>query len=79
MSETAPQTPPLVVNIQYVKDLSFEVPNAPAVFTTLRSAPQVDLNLDVQAKRIVEGQDVFEVTLSIRADGMEAATDANAE
>ena len=27
-----PQTPPLVVNIQYVKDLSFEVPGAPQVY-----------------------------------------------
>jgi preprotein translocase subunit SecB len=41
--------PPLVVNIQYIKDLSFEVPGAPAIFTTLRAAPRVDINLDVQA------------------------------
>lgn len=79
MSEqtAAPSTPapPLVVNIQYVKDLSFEVPNAPAVFTTLRTSPRVDLNLDVQARRIVDGQDVFEVMLSIRADGMEPTAD----
>jgi len=69
-------TPPLVVNIQYVKDLSLEVPNAPQVFTTLRSAPRVDLNLDVQARRIVDGQDVFEVALSIRADGVDPAAEA---
>ena len=29
----AQQLPPLVVNIQYVKDLSFEVPNAPQIYT----------------------------------------------
>lgn len=70
-ASTTPQpAPPLVVNIQYVKDLSFEVPDAPGIFTTLKSAPKVDLNLDVQARRIVDGQDVFEVVLSIRADGM---------
>ena len=62
------QVPPLVVNIQYIKDLSFEVPGAPAVFTTLRTAPRVDINLDVQARRITEGQNAFEVTLSIRAE-----------
>ena len=28
-ADAAPQVPPLVVNIQYVKDLSFEVPGAP--------------------------------------------------
>ncbi len=77
MSETAGQpaaapTAPLVVNIQYIKDLSFEVPNAPAVFTTLRSAPRVDINLDVQARRIQEGQTVFEVTLVIRAEAVDS-------
>ena len=64
--------PPLVVNIQYVKDLSFEVPGAPAIYTTLRAAPRVDINLDVQARRVAEGQNAFEVTLSIRAEAFEA-------
>lgn len=77
MSETtpapdgAPPQPPLTVNIQYVKDLSFEVPNAPGIYTTLRSAPRVDINLDVQARRVQEGQNVFEVTLEIRAEATE--------
>src|SRR3954452_4455899 len=64
----APQTPPLVVNFQYVKDLSFEVPGAPQVFTQLKAAPQVNINLDVQARRVQEGQNVFEVSLVIRAE-----------
>jgi preprotein translocase subunit SecB len=75
MSETQaaqPQaTPPLVVNAQYVKDLSFEVPNAPEVFSTLRAQPNVNINLDVQARRLQEGQDVFEVTLQIKAEAVE--------
>src|SRR5450755_191458 len=71
---TPAQQPPLVVNIQYVKDLSFEVPGAPAIYTTLRAQPQVAINLDVQARRIVEGGPNYEVTLMIRAE----ATDPNA-
>lgn len=75
MSDATPTQPqpvsPLVVNIQYVKDLSFEVPNAPAIYTTLRSQPAVNINLDVQARRIQDGQDVFEVTLMIRAEATE--------
>ena len=80
MSETAPNPQqgqtgqpiqPLTVNIQYVKDLSFEVPNAPAIYSTLRSQPNVAINLDVQARRIQDGQDVFEVTLKIKADATE--------
>ncbi len=80
MSETttppqpaAAQTPPLVVNIQYVKDLSFEVPGAPQVYTQLRGQPQVNINLDVQARRVQEGQNVFEVAIMIRAEAHEAA------
>jgi preprotein translocase subunit SecB len=78
MSQTQP-TPPLVVNIQYVKDLSFEVPGAPAIYTRLRTPPRVDINLDVQARRIQEGQDVFEVVLAIRAEANEAEPEAGAE
>ena len=63
----------LTVNIQYIKDLSFEVPNAPAIYSTLRSQPNVNINLDVNARRIQDGQDVFEVVLQIKAEAMEPA------
>ena len=65
------QPMPLVVNIQYVKDLSFEVPNAPRIYTQLRSQPLVSINLDVQARRLQENQNVFEVTLLVRAEAQE--------
>lgn len=81
MSETtpaaAPAAPPLVVNIQYVKDLSFEVPGAPQIFTTLKSQPAVAINLDVQARRVEEGQNVFEVSLVIKAEATDSAAPAN--
>ena len=79
MSETtsAPQAgadpapAPLVVNIQFVKDLSFEVPGAPEIFATLRSQPNVQINLDVQARRIEDGQNLFEVVLVVKAEATE--------
>jgi len=85
MSQTAPQAPgaqqmpPLAVNLQYVKDLSFEVPGAPMIYTTLRSAPRVDINLDVQVRRVQEGQNSFEVTLAIRAEAREAQGNGSGE
>ena len=63
-----PQPGPLMLNMQYTKDLSFEVPGAPEVFATLREQPRVDLQLDVQARPIQDGGNVFEVSLQIRAD-----------
>ena len=86
MSETAtdpnaPQQgmPPLVVNVQYIKDLSFEVPNAPEIYATLRSQPAVQINLDVQARALQEGQNVYEVVLAVKAEAREtpAAGGAN--
>jgi preprotein translocase subunit SecB len=81
MSETtsAPQAAgqPLVVNIQYVKDLSFEVPGAPQIYTQLRAQPQVSINLDVQARRVQEGQDVYEVAIMIRAEAHDNAAAQN--
>ena len=61
-----------MVNIQYVKDLSFEVPGAPQIFTQLHAQPQVNINLDVQARRVQEGQNVYEVAIVIRAEAHEA-------
>ena len=63
-----PDQGPLVLNIQYTKDLSFEVPGAPGIFASLREAPRVDLQLDVQARPVQDGENVYEVSLEIRAD-----------
>jgi preprotein translocase subunit SecB len=86
MSETTPspqptgqQVQPLTVNIQYVKDLSFEVPGAPQIYTQLRAQPQVSINLDVQARRVTEGQSVFEVALMIRAEAHDSSPGANGQ
>jgi preprotein translocase subunit SecB len=87
MSETTPnpqqagQAPqqPLVVNIQYVKDLSFEVPGAPQIFAQLKAQPQVNINLDVQARRVQDGQNVFEVAIVIRAEAHEPAAQGNGQ
>ncbi len=72
-SGAEPAPPPLMVNHQYVKDLSFEVPGAPEIFSTLRSPPQVQINLDVQARRLQEGAEVFEVTLAVRAEASDTS------
>jgi preprotein translocase subunit SecB len=64
--------PPLVVNVQYVKDLSFEVPGAPQIYQRLRAQPQVGINLDVQVRKLQE-PGAYEVALVIRAEAREGA------
>ncbi|MGH7052685.1 MAG: protein-export chaperone SecB [Stellaceae bacterium] len=53
----------LIVNAQYVKDLSFENPRAPQSLIQPSAQPQVDINVDVSAQNLAP--EVFEVTLSI--------------
>lgn len=64
---SAEAQPPLIINAQYVKDLSFEVPGAPTIFAQMQQRPpEIAIKVDVQARNL-EGN-VYEVTLNIRAD-----------
>ena len=51
---------------QYIKDLSFELPAAPAAFLNPQDRPDINLNIDIDAKKIAD--DLFEVTLKILTD-----------
>ena len=58
----AAATPQFQIQRIYVKDVSFESPNAPAIFTK-EWKPEVKLDIDTSTAQIKEN--VFEVTLSI--------------
>jgi preprotein translocase subunit SecB len=67
---TPDQTPiegaALTVNAQYVKDLSFEVPNAPGIFGEMQSTPpSINVDISVNAGKLVDN--VFEVVLGINS------------
>jgi len=58
--------PQLVLQKIYVKDVSFEAPNAPHIFQEIGETdqqPQVQLNLGQQATEL--GNDLYEVVLSL--------------
>ncbi len=71
--QTQPPALPMTMNLQYTKDLSFEVPAGAEIFATLRASPQIAVNIDVQANRLQQEQPVFEVVLSIKAEATEPA------
>ncbi len=60
---TTPQTPIFRLQKLYVKDLSFENPNAPDVFFSKEAEPKVDLNLGIKNKKLDENH--WEVSLAI--------------
>jgi preprotein translocase subunit SecB len=62
---TGPGGVSLLINAQYIKDLSFENPRAPQSLIQPAGPPQVQLNVDVKAQPMAP--DLFEVTLTLSA------------
>lgn len=63
--DTAPQQP-LVILGQYIKDLSFEAPNAPEIFLKMKESPEIPISVDVDARHI--GDTTFEVILHFKIE-----------
>ena len=58
--------PPISVNAQYTKDLSFEAPTAPRIFATMQQTdPDVKIGVNVDFMEIENN--IFEVVLKIEA------------
>lgn len=57
---------PITVLAQYIKDFSFENPNAPQSLMAGQPQPQVSVGVDVQAQGV--GDNMFEVSLEVRAE-----------
>jgi preprotein translocase subunit SecB len=60
-----PMGPQLIVNAQYVKDLSFENPRAPQSLMPQPTPPEIKLDVRVDAKNLAP--EAFEVLLSVSA------------
>ena len=77
---------PITVLTQYVKDLSFENPNAPASLAQLgpSNQPQVGISVNIQTGPVAapqpptgpSGQPAFECALTIKAEGKLGTGDA---
>jgi preprotein translocase subunit SecB len=55
----------LIINAQYVKDLSFENPRAPHSLRQQQAQPSVEINVDVSAQNLAP--ETFEVVLTIKS------------
>lgn len=65
-AESTPQQPPVVINAQYIKDLSFEAPSAPGIFQVMQQK-QPDISVSVNVESNAFENNVFEIILSISA------------
>jgi len=63
-----PEPQPLVINAQYIRDLSFEVPSAPGIFQLMQQTqPDIQLNIKVDSNKFEDPGNVFEVILLMEA------------
>lgn len=68
-----PQTP-VVIHSQYLKDMSFENPNAPEILYKANQPPEVDVNFEIDTRKIENGPEehYYEVVLTINAQATRA-------
>lgn len=64
------------IHTQYIKDFSFENPNAPGIYLAMKQSPQIQVNLDVKAARLNE--QMFEILLSVHVEA-KAKTEPKAD
>ena len=69
LSNGADTAPTAGLLSQYVKDLSFENPNAPAVYQW-QGQPQIDIQFNIASGQV--GDDAYEVALKIEAKAVAA-------
>ncbi len=68
MTEAAPtpeKAPGFAIKGQYVKDISFESPNAPQSLFATNTAPKIEVNVELKAQKLQDN--IFETTLHITA------------
>ncbi len=64
-----PPEHPMIIIAQYVKDFSFENPNAPEIYPAMsEKAPEITVNIDVVP--IHRAKQVFEVVLTLRVNAV---------
>jgi len=56
----------VTVNVQYVKDFSFESPNAPAIFAPSNVQPEIQMGVNVQARPVADN--TYEALLMIKVE-----------
>lgn len=65
-NQAPPKLPPLTINAQYIKDLSFEHPNPLESLKPADTQPEIDINIDVDAEEL--NHNTYEVILKIKAN-----------
>ncbi|MGF7158597.1 preprotein translocase subunit SecB [Rhodoligotrophos appendicifer] len=66
------QKPSMRVLAQYLKDLSFENPNAPQSLSGQATQPKIDISVNVNAKNLTPTDYEVEIHIEVKASGADA-------
>ncbi|MBX9696562.1 MAG: protein-export chaperone SecB [Alphaproteobacteria bacterium] len=66
---------PLIINGQYIKDLSFESPTPLESLSDNKELPEISVNVDIKANGV--NNNTYEVALSITADAQRKSQDGD--
>ncbi len=61
------QAPAIAINVQYIKDLSLEIPLAPQIFKEITESPKINIEVEVNAEKIENN--VSNVVLKFHLNG----------
>lgn len=69
-SQMVAQDMPVTVHAQYIRDLSFENPNAPDALRAGNTPPEMDINIGMDARELEDPniKNMYEVALNVRAE-----------
>ncbi|HCU59003.1 MAG TPA: protein-export chaperone SecB [Alphaproteobacteria bacterium] len=62
------QQPTLMINSQYIKDLSLEIPHAPEIFKELTKQPQLRVDVSVETEKLEENTYIVDLNLALNGD-----------
>ena len=60
--------PAIMINSQYIKDLSMEIPHAPHIFNKMNeSSPKIDIEVNLESQKLEEN--IYNVLLNLTMNG----------
>ena len=65
-ANSVPTSVNVVISAQYIKDFSFESPNAPQIFAPSSAAPDIQMGVNILTR--VVGENTYEVVLATKMD-----------
>ena len=67
-NETNNPQPAIMIRSQYIRDMSLEIPFAPAIFKELNNQPQVHVDMGMKSEMMEDGTYVVSLTTKMDAD-----------